>query len=371
LVSRVLSGVKGAEEALYMRHAGPVLALCLRLLGDRDEAEDVLQETFLEVFEALHTLPKPSQLARWITGIVVSKTDALFRRRRARRLTRSLASAGASFLRPSPEATVEVREQLAQLDTKLSALRDRDRACFLLHVVDGFALAELAELTHRPLSIVRRRLQRADRALQLHTYPALTPPLLSLLDQSRPENARELLRVFLARRELRARSPRPLSRWLRSALGVGLVLSLMLLGVDKNARHEASPLTMRDQRSLPSTMLTNTRHHAFDLSDGSRLTLAPGARVDVVDSTARELVLAQRGGRVRFDIQEGARHAFRIECGPLSAHTEGAKLIIERTAHSLAVQVEQGNVVLRGAPIPDRVQRLTAGQRFTVELAAE
>src|SRR4051794_10383709 len=85
LVSRVRAGEPGAAEALYMRHVGAVLGLCLRLVGDRDEAEDVLQESFLELFEALHTRRKPEQLGRWIAGIVVHKTEALYRRRRARR----------------------------------------------------------------------------------------------------------------------------------------------------------------------------------------------------------------------------------------------------------------------------------------------
>ncbi|MDB4973108.1 MAG: hypothetical protein JWN48_1449 [Myxococcaceae bacterium] len=375
-VTRVRSGVRSAEEALYSRHVGPMLALCLRLLGDRDEAEDVLQESFLDAFEQLSELRDPSRFVRFLTGIVVHKADALFRRRRARRLVagrslrppRSRAESGAElvFFSPRPDLAPELREQLAQLDSVLGKQRDRDRACWLLHALEGYPLEEVAGMLHRPLPLVRRRFARAERALR----PLLpSTELVRRLDERRPDNARQLLQAFRARRELRGQPSTALPRALRVAAVVGLVLALVLFGAGRRERHEALPLTLRDQRNLPSAMLTESRHHAFDLSDGSRLTLAAGARVDVLESSPRQLVLALREGRVRFDVQREALRAWRIESAGLTVEVMGTKFVMERRGDTVRVSVEQGAVLLRGEQVPDRVQRLGRGQSFVATVA--
>ncbi|MDB4985378.1 MAG: hypothetical protein JWN04_556 [Myxococcaceae bacterium] len=377
LVQRVRSGVRSAEEALYARHVGRMLALCLRLLGDRDEAEDVLQESFLDAFEQLRELRDPSQFGRFVTGIAVLKVDALFRSRRTRRfvLARSLASGlragagvrastGHTFLRPQAELEPALRQQLAELDAALAKLRDRDRAAWSLHQVEGYSLEEVAGLMHRPLAIVKRRVGRAERSLRSSYIPANLP---RLLDQSRPANARHLLNAFQARRAVRGRPSNLLSRSLRIGVGVLMVVALILLGAGRRKRHEALPLTMRDQRNLPSAMLTGRNYHAFDLSDGSRVTLAAGARVDVLDNSLHELVLALRQGRVRFDIQPHGPRAWRIESAGLSVEVVGTKFVMERGPHSVQVTVDEGAVVLRGDSVPERVQRLRKGQSFVAE----
>lgn len=376
LVSRARTGVRAAEEALYTRHVGRVLALCLRLLGDRDEAEDVLQETFLEAFAELSNLRDPSQFASWLRGIAVHKAEGRFRRRRTRHFvlarsvateaakrTQGRASADLTFLCPRAELDQEVRGQLAVLDGLLATMRDRDRACWLLCNVEGYTLEALAELMHRPLAIVRRRLRRAERIVRDSPVPT---PLALQLDESRPANARELLRASQARRALRGRGT-PWARSRQSAVGGLLALALLLLGVGHVARHEALPLSLRDQRGLPRALLTEQGYHGFDLSDGSRVTLASGARVDVLENTQHQLVLSLRQGRVRFDVKHDAERTWRIECGALHVEVAGTQFTIERSGRALRVTAGRGALIVRGDQLPGGVQRLTEGHTIVTD----
>ena len=365
LVTRARTGVRAAEEALYTRYVGRVLALCVRLLGDRDEAEDVLQETFLEAFAELSTLRDASRFLAFVRGIAVHKAEGRFRRRRTRHfvLARSVAAEGMTFLRPRGELDLEVRGQLTALDGLLATMRDRDRACWLLCNVEGFPVEELAELMHRPVAIVRRRLTRAERVVRGSPVPT---PLAPYLDESRPANARELLRAGQARRALRGKRT-PWARSRRTVVGGLLAIALLLLGVGHAARHEALPLSLRDQRGLPRTMLTEQGYHGFDLSDGSRVTLASGARVDVLENSQHQLVLALRQGRVRFDVQHDAERTWRIECGPLHIEVAGTQFVIERSGPAVRVKVERGTLLVRGDQVPGGMQRLTEGHTIVTE----
>ena len=363
-MQRVRSGVRSAEEALYMRHVGHVLSLCLRLLGDRDEAEDVLQETFLEAFEELDHLRDASKFRRFLTELAVVRAEGLFTRRRTRRfvLARSFASEELSFFRPQPDLELGVREQLSKLDSALATLRDRDRACWVLHHLDGYPLEEVASLLHRPLPIVRRRCSRAERALRSVQIPE-NPPRVH--DERRPSNGRHLLQSFQARRALRGRPQGFWTRALRVGLGVLLVLILVLIGAGRRAHQEALPLTMRDQRNLPNSMLTSGSHHAFDLSDGSRVTLSAGGRVDVLDNTQHELVLALRSGRARFDLLPTSAHRFRVDDAGMRVEVTGeSHFTMQQGEHGVQVEVDRGALVLRGPKVEAGMQRLTRGQSY-------
>src|SRR5687767_14795025 len=87
LVERSLTGDRWAEEMLYRRHAAALLGLCTRLLRDGADAEDVVQDAFVDALEELATLREPAQFRKWLTGIAVHKVH---RRLRRRKLLRAL-----------------------------------------------------------------------------------------------------------------------------------------------------------------------------------------------------------------------------------------------------------------------------------------
>ena len=86
LVRRARAGEPRAEEALFRKHAPYITALSFKLLGDRSEAEDIVQDTFLDAIRHLRDLAEPISLRQWLAGIAVHKVHRRFRRRRLQSL---------------------------------------------------------------------------------------------------------------------------------------------------------------------------------------------------------------------------------------------------------------------------------------------
>lgn len=157
----VLAAVqRGAPEALallYERFRPLVFSAAFRITGDPHVAEDVVQETFLQVGEALPRWRPQARLSTWIYRIAVN--EALDERRRARR--RPVPESGCAERIPekaveAPEAGVADRilEAVAQLPA-------REKAVFVLRHYEGLALAEIAEVLDVALGTVKATLHHA------------------------------------------------------------------------------------------------------------------------------------------------------------------------------------------------------------------
>lgn len=168
LVARALGGDRWAEQAIFERHAGYLEGVCLRLLRDRDEVRDALQDTFVDVLEQLPNLRAPERLRHWMTSIAVNKVHRRFRRRKLlRRLGLARAADGEVESLPArAELPQELRSELARLDRCLGELDAEVRACWVLRHVEGYRLEEVAELCGCSLASVKRRIGRADAHLQ-------------------------------------------------------------------------------------------------------------------------------------------------------------------------------------------------------------
>ena len=103
LVRRALTGDRWGREMLYRRNAGALLAMTIRLLANRGEAEEVVQDTFVTAFEQLATLREPGSVGAWLGQIAVNLVRDHMRNRRAHFWNR-LEELGTSHssCRPSP-----------------------------------------------------------------------------------------------------------------------------------------------------------------------------------------------------------------------------------------------------------------------------
>jgi len=163
LVARALAGDRSADEAIYRRYAGHVTSLCLRLLRDRDELADVVQDTFVDVLQQLPELREPDLLQRWITGVAVHKVHRRFRRRRLRRLLGLERSSHDTLvsLHARGDTSAELRAELALLDAQLASLPDAERAAWILRYVEGYRLLDVAQLCQCSLATAKRRIAAA------------------------------------------------------------------------------------------------------------------------------------------------------------------------------------------------------------------
>jgi RNA polymerase sigma-70 factor (ECF subfamily) len=170
LVRRATTGERWSREVLYRRHAGYLLGLVARLLANRSEAEEIVQETFLAGFERLSTLREPEALRVWLGQIAVNLVRHRLRRLRLTRLLGLDRGADDATLEAlaAPGLHPEACGELALLDRVLGRLRADQRIMWMLRRVDGLELTEIASVCSCSLATVKRRLAEAEAAVQRH-----------------------------------------------------------------------------------------------------------------------------------------------------------------------------------------------------------
>ena len=155
LVTRARRGEIAALEQLYLRHRDQVYNLCLNLCGDRDEAQDLLQETFVRVHRALPRFRGDAEFTTWLHRIAMNLCqDALRRRRRAPAPLPELPDAS-----PSETPVHQVRAALQRLSS-------RHRLLLTLRYHRALSYQEIADLLHWPLGRVKVNLHRAKHAFK-------------------------------------------------------------------------------------------------------------------------------------------------------------------------------------------------------------
>ena len=193
----------------------------------------------------------------------------------------------------------------------------------------------------------------------------LRAPLRMKLDDLPSEE--EIQRIWLRVQKRRAR--RQARRELRPAIwvGAGFVAACAVLLVLAWVRPASNtgPLTTGGH-ALAQVAGDATNAGLLELSDGSRIVVDPGARLEVLDNSSRAFGVALRTGRAAFDVRPGGPRRWTIEAGLATVEVVGTRFTVARTPGSVDVSVERGVVVVRGERVPDRVRKLTAGERLVV-----
>lgn len=177
LVEQCRRGDAQAFARLVALHEGMVYNLAVRLLGDPEEARDLSQEVFLQVYRTLGRFEGRSSLKTWIYRIVVNHSHNRHRWWRRRRKDRALAlddmtpgdearmsEAGAP--QDGPHEQLERRERAARVQAALSTLSFEHKAILLLREVEELSCEEMAETLRLPVGTVKSRLARAREALR-------------------------------------------------------------------------------------------------------------------------------------------------------------------------------------------------------------
>jgi RNA polymerase sigma-70 factor (ECF subfamily) len=170
LVRRAREGDRWAEGLLVRRHFAGVAGTVARLLGDLDEAQDVVQETFAAALAELADLREPAAVRAWLMQIAVRKVHRRFRRRKLLRVfgLRSGESESRLAQLVSSAASPEQHVELALLDGALSRLPAADRIAWTLRRVEGMRLEDVALSCRCSLATAKRRIAAADRVVRAH-----------------------------------------------------------------------------------------------------------------------------------------------------------------------------------------------------------
>jgi RNA polymerase sigma-70 factor (ECF subfamily) len=176
LCERAVAGDRAAFEQIYRRHAARVHGLCLRLTGDRTEAEGLVQDTFVKAWFSLAGYAGQGHLGGWLGRVAVNLWRDRFRaRNRGARLLERLAeeAAGDEAVRtaaaaPGAAAGGSVIPLLLAVDLERAVARlpQGGRTVYVLHDVEGYTHREIADLLGVAVGTVKAHLHRARRLLR-------------------------------------------------------------------------------------------------------------------------------------------------------------------------------------------------------------
>jgi RNA polymerase sigma-70 factor (ECF subfamily) len=166
LSDRLAKGDRGALEILFTRFAGSALAAAVRVLRSRSEAEEVVQDTFLEVWRrAMHYQPERSAFETWLVTIARSRAIDRLRTRDAQ----ARAAKGVEVHEPEHQPTADELLQKGRLvqwlQRSMLRLPPDQRETLELAYREGLTQAEIAKRTGTPLGTVKTRMRLATRKL--------------------------------------------------------------------------------------------------------------------------------------------------------------------------------------------------------------
>jgi RNA polymerase sigma-70 factor (ECF subfamily) len=163
LVRRVREGDTAAFDEIVKAYMRQVFQVAYRVVGHREDAEDLVQDCFLAAFQYLDSYDIDRPFGPWITRIVLNR-GANLRRSRARRATEPETDAVSPAPSALDEATrAEAREKLEEV---LATLNERQRMIVTMFDVDGMTSTEIGERLELAPGTVRWHLHEARRVLR-------------------------------------------------------------------------------------------------------------------------------------------------------------------------------------------------------------
>ncbi len=164
LVALARSGDRSAFGELVRRHQRSVYAVALAVTRSPADAEDVVQESFVMALTKLDECRDPARFAQWLLAIARNRAKNLIRRESLR--SGEPIPAHVSAPDPSPERYASIRELRGRLLEALGHLTEVQREIVLLHDLEGWKHAEIAERLDMPKGTVRSHLHHARKALR-------------------------------------------------------------------------------------------------------------------------------------------------------------------------------------------------------------
>lgn len=166
LIVRIATGDKRAMEVLYRRHHVRLYRFVLRFVRDRQSAEDLVSEAFLDVWRHASTFAARSAASTWLLAIARFKALSALRRRGDAQLDDATAAATADTS-DDPEVTIRKKQQGEILRDCLRRLSPDHRETIDLVYYQGMGIGEVAQIVGIPESTVKTRMFHARRHLSV------------------------------------------------------------------------------------------------------------------------------------------------------------------------------------------------------------
>jgi RNA polymerase sigma-70 factor, ECF subfamily len=171
-IQRASQGDRTAFECLYLLHSRRVYAVCLRMVGDSAEADDLTQEAFLLLLRKIHTFRGESAFSTWLHRLAVNLVLMRLRKK-------SPPSVSIEATPDADDETVSPNIDVGALDLALEGSIDRInlergiqqlpvgyRSVFILHDIQGYQHNEIAEILGRSVGASKSQLHKARTRLR-------------------------------------------------------------------------------------------------------------------------------------------------------------------------------------------------------------
>jgi len=163
------SGDMSAFEALFQQYQGLVFKTAYLMTGNKEEAEDILQEVFVSVWKFRHTFnATKGKLTTWLHRITVNQCIGKHRKKQPALLSLEEASLDLPDMKRQelPEEALVSKWEYERLMRAMNSLDSKHRPVLVLRYFDGLSYGEIAQVVDIPLGTVKSRINQALRSLR-------------------------------------------------------------------------------------------------------------------------------------------------------------------------------------------------------------
>ena len=196
LIERILAGDENAFASLIRKYEKQVHAQALRNINDFQIAEDIVQETFLQVYQKLETLEDPTLFPKWLYVIVNRRCIAWLRKNRIQTEpleeidTSEIEAEAYSRYVAAEHAQTTAEAQRALVKKLLAKLKERDREVITLHYFEEMTSSEIGTFLGVSENTVKSRIRRARQ--QLKKYEFMVQEVLDITIEEGPRSQHQL-----------------------------------------------------------------------------------------------------------------------------------------------------------------------------------
>ncbi|QBA63772.1 RNA polymerase sigma factor [Muriicola soli] len=172
LLQLCLKGDQRAQMEIYKRYYKAMYNTALRIVKDSAEAEDVMQESFLNAFTKLHTFKGNVAFGAWLKRIVINKSLVSYRTRKKKNevsLNETLYKVRDNDV--SEAVDVDTEQLAQQVLTTMKSLKDNYRISLTLHLIEGYDYEEICGLMDISYANCRTMISRAKESLRKKLDP--------------------------------------------------------------------------------------------------------------------------------------------------------------------------------------------------------
>jgi RNA polymerase sigma-70 factor (ECF subfamily) len=156
------TGDSDAFELVYRAYGAEVYAVCLRMVGDSVEAQELVQDVFVRAWERRESFRGESAFGTWLHRLAINIVLERFRSDKRRDLRVTLQS---DLTELGAQAAVHSSDDQLDIENSLARLPTGARVAFVLHHVEGYSYEEIAELTHLAAGTIRAHVFHARQLL--------------------------------------------------------------------------------------------------------------------------------------------------------------------------------------------------------------